>query len=109
MSSSPLDAWFGAFREKDISALDNLLAEDFVHSSPFGEIKGRQAYLDLVRSNEEAFFSPVIEILDVLECGEKFAARYLMNGTPACDCIYVRHGQISKIYSYYHLGETPEL
>jgi len=107
MNRKTVDAWFDAFREKDISKLK--LAEDFVHSSPFGEIKGRKAYLDMVRENEEAFFSPKLEILDVFDDGDKFAVRYLVNGNPACDCIYVRDGKISKIYSYYHVGEKPAL
>ena len=100
-----VDSWFEAFQEKDISKL--LLAEDFVHTSPFGEIKGREAYLNLVRENTDAFFSPVLEILDVFEDGDKFAVRYLVNGNPACDCIYVRDDQISKIFSYYHVGKKP--
>ena len=107
MSRKIVEAWFDAFREKDISKLK--LAEDFVHSSPFGEIKGRKAYLDMVRKNEEAFFSPKLEILDVFEDGDKFAVRYLVNGNPACDCIYVKDDQISKIFSYYHVGEKPVL
>jgi len=107
MSRNVVDAWFGAFRDKDISKLE--LAEDFVHTSPFGEIKGRQAYLDMVRENPEAFFSPTIEILDVFEDGDKAAVRYLVDKNPACDCIYVRDGQISKIYSYYHVGKKPVL
>lgn len=65
MNRKLVDAWFDAFRERDISKLE--LAEDFVHTSPFGEIRGREVYLDLVRENSEAFFSPRIEILDVLE------------------------------------------
>ncbi len=105
MNRKVVDAWFHAFHTKDISLLQ--LADDFVHASPFGEIWGREAYLDLVRANPEAFFSPAIDILDVLEDGDKFAVRYLVNGNPACDCIYVRGGQISKIYSYYHYGEKP--
>lgn len=107
MNRNVVDAWFDAFREKDISKLK--LAEDFVHSSPFGEIKGRKEYLDIVRENEEAFFSPTLEIFDMIEDGDKFAVRYLVNKNPACDCIYVRDGQISKIYSYYHVGEKPAL
>lgn len=107
MNRQLVDDWFDAFRNKDISILDRALAEEFVHTSPFGEIKGRQAYLDLVRANGEAFFSPKITILDVLACGERFAARYLVDDNPACDCIYTKNGQISKIYSYYHLGEKP--
>lgn len=106
MNRRLVDAWFGAFRDKDISQLK--LAEDFVHSSPFGEVKGREAYLDLVRANPDAFFSPEITILDVIENGDKFAVRYLVNDNPACDCIYVRDGQIAAIYAYYHFGEKPE-
>ena len=109
MNRKLVDTWFDAFRNKDIAQLERTLAEDFVHHSPFGAIKSRKAYLDLVRENTEAFFSPTIEILDVLESGDKFAARYLVNDNPACDCIYVRDGQIAEIFSYYHVGEKPVL
>ncbi|WP_420630345.1 nuclear transport factor 2 family protein [Candidatus Leptofilum sp.] len=107
MNRKLVDAWFGAFHNKDIVQLERTLAEEFVHHSPFGAIKSRQAYLALVRENTEAFFSPTIEILDILGSGDKFAARYLVNGNPACDCIYVRDGQITEIFSYYHYGEKP--
>jgi len=101
------EAWLDAFRNKDVSRLE--LAEDFVHTSPFGEIRGRKVYLDMVRENSDAFFSKTIEILDVFDCGDKFAVRYLIDKSPACDCIYIRNGQISKIYAYYHYGEKPAL
>jgi hypothetical protein len=107
MSRKIVDDWFDAFRQRDISKLK--LAEDFVHTSPYGQIKGRQTYLNLVKENEEAFFSPKLDILDIFECGPKYAVRYLVNGNPACDCIYVRDGQISKIFSYYHVGKKPVL
>ena len=109
MSRELVDAWFGAFRTEDISILERALAENFVHTSPFGEIKGKDVYLNLVRENSEAFFSPTITILDVLECGNKSAVRYLVDDNPACDCIYVSNGQIAAIYSYYHVGEKPIL
>ena len=105
MSSEVVNGWFEAFRLRDLSKLK--LAEDFVHASPYGEINGRETYLNLVNENSEAFFSPVIEILDVLECGDRYAVRYLVNQNPACDCIYVQEDQISRIYSYYHVGEKP--
>ncbi|MDX1378896.1 MAG: nuclear transport factor 2 family protein [Anaerolineales bacterium] len=107
MNKTLADLWFDAFREKDISILEGNLAEDFTHTSPYGTIKGKEAYLDLVRENPEAFFSPVIEILDVIESGNSFAVRYLVNENPACDCIYIQEDQISEIYSYYHVGEKP--
>lgn len=105
MSRDLVDSWFAAFRERDLSKLT--LAEDFVHSSPFGEIKGRDAYLKLVSENAEAFFRPELDILDVIEGGDRYAVRYLVDGNPACDCIYVDGGQISRIFSYYHVGEKP--
>ncbi len=105
MSREIADSWFDAFRSKDINKLN--LAEGFIHTSPFGEVKGREAYLDLVRQNPKAFFGSTITVLDVIEDGDKFAYRYLVNDNPACDCIYVRDGQISEIFSYYHYGEKP--
>ena len=107
MSRKLIDAWLDAFREKDISKLE--LAEDFVHTSPFGEVRGRQVYLDMIMANPDAFFGRPIETIDVLECGDKFAVRYVVGETAACDCIYVRGGQISRIHSYYHVGEKPVL
>ena len=105
MSRDVVDSWFGAFRYKDISMLK--LADDFVHSSPYGEVQGGETHLNMVRKNEEAFFSSELEIIDVLEDGDKFAVRYLVNGNPACDYIYVRDGLIAEIHAYFNLGETP--
>jgi len=107
MNRNLADAWFDAFRERDISKLELVLTEDFTHTSPYGEIKGREAYLDLVRQNPEAFFNPVIKILDIVEGDNKFAVRYLVNDNPACDCIYARDGRIAEIFSYYHVGRKP--
>jgi hypothetical protein len=102
-----VDAWLDAFRSKDISKLK--LAEGFIHTSPFGEIRGREVYLDMVRENYDAFFSKTIEVVDVIGSGNKFAVRYQVDDAPACDCIYVEDGQISKICSYYHFGDRPVL
>jgi hypothetical protein len=107
MNRTLAEAWFEAFRSKDIAKLARILAEDFSHASPFGEIRSREAYLDLVRANPEAFFSPAIEILDIFDCEDKAAVRYLVNNNPACDCIYSRDGLITEIFSYYHYGEKP--
>ena len=77
------------------------------HQRLFGEVRGKKVYLDLVRENAEAFFSRPIEIIDVFDCDEKFAVRYLVGEMDACYCLYVREGKIAEILSYYHLGEKP--
>ena len=83
------------------------MSEDFTHSSPFGVIEGRDASLVTVRENAEVFFSPQLEVIDVIKGDGKYAVQYLVNGNPTCDCIYAPKGEISKIYSYYHYGEKP--
>lgn len=98
--------WFGAFQTKDISKLK--LAVDFVHISPFGEVNGRETYLNLIKESPEAFFSSEIKIIDIFDCEDKFSIRYLVDDRPACDCIYIENGEIKKIYSYYHFGEKPQ-
>ena len=93
------ESWLEAFRAKDLSRLN--LADGFVHSSPFGLIEGKAAYLEMVNSNPEAFFENTIEVVDLIGEGKQFAIRYLVNGTPACDCIYIENGQIAKIIAYF--------
>lgn len=105
MSRKVVDDWFDAFRTRDLSKLH--LAENFVHSSPFGEIRGREAYLDLVRANPDAFFGNPITIVDVMGGDGKFAVRYLLADMDGCDCIYVKNGEITQIHAYYHYGDKP--
>lgn len=107
MSREIVDQWFGAFDKRDISILDKILADDFVHTSPYGKVGGKKTYLDMVRANSEAFFSPQIQILDVIEGKDKVAVRYLVNTMRACEFIYVKNGQITEIQAYYHVGEKP--
>ena len=98
-------AWFDAFRQRTLE--DLALADSFVHTSPFGIIRGRQAYLELVQANESAFYSPTLEVVDTIAGETSVAVRYLVNGNPACDWIYTENGQITRIFSYYHYGENP--
>ena len=107
MSRKVAENWLHAFQQKDISLV--ALAEGFTHSSPFGVVEGRDTYLNMVRANEAAFFDVELEVQDIITEGDKIAIRYLLNGNPACDCIYIEGDQIAHIHSYYHIGEKPSL
>jgi hypothetical protein len=99
------DDWFATFRENDISKLK--LAEDFVHSSPYGVIDGCQVYLDLVKENSEAFFSPGIELLDVIESSDSFAVRYLVNENSVCNLrLCSRWSDFRKLFLLPRWGEA---
>lgn len=99
--------WFAAFTQKDISLLQ--LHEDFSHTSPFGTVESRDAYLGLVKANTDKFFTDDIQVIDVIENQEASFVRYVVNGMPACDCIYIQDGLIKHIRSYYHFGEPPSM
>ena len=105
MTVVTVDAWFGAFAARDIEAAP--LADDFTHTSPFGVIEGRQAYLEMVSANPDGFYGAEIEIVDTLASGEVSVVRYLVNGSPATDWIYSRNGEITAIHSHYHFGPPP--
>ncbi len=105
MSREVAELWLAAFQQKDISLLK--LAEEFVHTSPFGEIHGRDEYLELVKANEEAFFSNEIEVVDFVGNQGRYVVRYIVGDMPACDWIYVDENRIVAVYSYYHYGAPP--
>jgi hypothetical protein len=107
MSRSLADIWFDPFREKDVAKLEAALADDFTHTSPFGAIDGKAAYVDLVRRNEKMFFANPIEVVDVIDLGDRCAVRYVVGAMAACDCIYGADGKVSRVFSYYHVGEPP--
>ena len=107
MSASLHEAWFAAFERKSLSDLENILADDFVHKSPFGEIKGKDVYIDLVRENADAFFAKTITIADVMGEGDRVAVQYAIDEFEACDCIYSSGNKIVRINSYYHFGKKP--
>ena len=107
MSLQVAQTWLEAFQQKDISLLR--LAENFVHISPFGEVVGRDDYLELVKANEEAFFSNPIQVEDFVGEGQRFVVRYVVGDMPATDWIYVSESEIERVISYYHFGDSPSL
>ena len=107
MNCKIAESWLAAFQAKDITLLQ--LADDFVHTSPFGEIRGKETYLDLVRANEKAFFANPITVIDSVDGGDRFAVRYVVGDMAACDWIYVRDGKIREVFSYYHFGDKPTM
>ena len=66
--------WFDKWEEGDFLNLP--VAEHFEHTSPFGTISGKQAYLDLVKANEDKFLGYRFEIHDAIYDGQKACIRY---------------------------------
>lgn len=100
-------AWFELWKTGDFEQLP--LAENFTHTSPYGKVEGKEAYLDLARANKEAFTGNTFEIHDTLFDVKRACVRYTMispTGTlKVSEWIYEKDGLISEIIAYYNLEE----
>ncbi|MEM7298733.1 MAG: nuclear transport factor 2 family protein, partial [Bacteroidota bacterium] len=66
--------WFAKWNSGDYLNLP--ISENFKHTSPFGTIEGRKAYLDLVKENEDKFLGYVFEMHDALYEKNRACVRY---------------------------------
>ncbi|MBR9922546.1 MAG: nuclear transport factor 2 family protein [Bacteroidetes bacterium] len=103
--------WFNKWESGDFLNLP--LAEDFSHTSPFGTITGKEAYLDLVKANREKFLGHTFEIHDILEGDNAACVRYTSKqadgySMDVSEWHYFKDGKIQKIHAYYHIGEIRE-
>lgn len=94
--------WLRAWDTGDLSLLG--LAPDFVHTSPFGRIEGREEYLRIVEPMSRKSVVGMT-VRDVLEAEDRAAIAYELETTAgaveACDWIYVEDGRIREIHAYY--------
>lgn len=99
--------WFATWERGDFKNIP--VAEDFTHTSPFGTIEGREAYLAEVEANQEAFLGFRFEIHDDLYEKNRACVRY--TGTKddfalsVSEWFYVSDELIDEVVSYYNIGE----
>jgi steroid delta-isomerase-like uncharacterized protein len=67
--------------QRNLPALDDLLAPNFASWLPDGTRVGRAAYRDAVLASHQAFPDLVVEVLDQLGEGDKVATRWRASGT----------------------------
>ena len=102
--------WFKKWESGDF--LDLPLAEHFRHTSPFGTIEGKEAYLHIVSTNKDKFLGYKFEILDEVYEPYKGCIRYkAVQGDFSLDVSewhYIENDLITEIVAYYHIGEIRE-
>jgi steroid delta-isomerase-like uncharacterized protein len=67
--------------QRNLAALDDLLAPNFASWLPDGAKLGRAEYRDAVVASHQAFPDLVVEVLDQLAEGDKVATRWRASGT----------------------------
>ena len=100
--------WFEKWQSGDYIHLP--ITNDFTHTSPFGTISGKKAYLDIVKENKDKFLGQSFEIHDELYETDRACVRYTAHqgdqfSLDVSEWFYVKDGLIKKIVAYYHIGE----
>lgn len=99
--------WFACWESGDIEQLP--VTEDFCHTSPFGKIEGKEAYLALVNNNREKFLNHKFDIIDAMYEPQKACIRYLAKQPDfqlaVTEWHYCSDGLIREIVAYYHIGD----
>jgi len=102
--------WFELWEKGDFMALP--LADNFKHTSPFGTIDGKKAYLDLVSANTDKFLGHRFKLHDTLHGDNKACVRYTTTqgdlSMEVSEWYYIKDNLISEIIAYYHIGEIRE-
>lgn len=100
--------WFAKWNSGNY--MDLPISENFKHTSPFGTVNGKEAYLDLVKVNEDKFLGYNFEIHDMIFEKDRACVRY--TGTQGdefrldvSEWYYPDGELIGEIVAYYHIGE----
>jgi steroid delta-isomerase-like uncharacterized protein len=70
------EAWSG----QDLHLVDEDVAEDYLEHAPFGLVEGREGYREGVAMFSGAFAPVELDVHDVIEQGERVAARFTFRG-----------------------------
>ncbi len=101
-----VDDWFDAWEGGDFHTIP--VADDFVHTSPFGTIEGKTTYLALVAANRGAFLGFSFEIHDAIYEDDRACVRYTARkgeyAMEVSEWFYGGPNGITEIVSYYNVG-----
>ena len=99
--------WFRVWEKGNFEEIP--IAEDFKHTSPYGTIEGKLAYLELVKGNRDKFLGHTFEIHDEIYQGSKGCVRYTATKEDfvleVTEWHYCENGLIREIVSYYNIDE----
>jgi len=103
--------WFVKWEEGDF--MDLPISENFIHTSPYGTIKGKGQYISLIEANEEKFLGHRFEIHDEIYEKDKACVRYTAIRDnfrlDVSEWYYPDEEQIKEIIAYYNIeGEISD-
>ncbi|QBA64031.1 nuclear transport factor 2 family protein [Muriicola soli] len=103
--------WFRKWEQGDFINLP--LSTGFEHTSPFGTIRGKATYIDLVEKNRDKFLGQSFLLHDSFFGDEKACVRYTATqgedyNLEVSEWYYFKEELIDKVIAYYHIGGIRE-
>ena len=103
--------WFRKWNEGDFRNIP--VSDDFKHTSPYGTIDGKSAYLELVEANTDKFLGNDIVLHDEIYETDHACVRYTVSkddfSMEVSEWFYKGKDQIKEIIAYYNIkGEISE-
>lgn len=112
LSATLARGWIEAWVRMDIDWLRSHLSGDFVHTSPFGRLSGRDHYLEIVEPMARKSVQH-LQIKEIVATNHQ-AAIWFENQTPegiipSCDWLCVEDGKIKAIQSFYDSSKVRDV
>ena len=99
--------WFDKWEEGDFRNLP--ISEHFKHTSPYGIIDGKKAYINLVEANKDKFLGHRFEIHDIIYDKNKACIRYTAIQEDftleVSEWHYMEANKIKEIVAFYNIEE----
>ncbi len=102
--------WFDCWETGNTQELP--IAEDFSHTSPFGTIKSKKRYMEIVDNNKKDFLGNTLRVTKQIREGDTVCVQFEQkNGNTGlemtvCEWYEIEGNLIREIRSFYNIGNA---
>lgn len=107
----PVTQWFACWNKGVVDDLP--ITDDFCHTSPFGTIKTKTRYLEIVNKNRESFLGNRLDLLKKIVDGDNVCVQFRQTRADdpdfemiVCEWYVLDGGRIKEIESFYNIGDA---
>ncbi|NMH60335.1 nuclear transport factor 2 family protein [Alteromonas ponticola] len=105
-----INKWLTCWETGDIDALP--IVDSFCHTSPFGTIKGKQRYLEIVAKNKSDFLGNTLTVINQITEANQVCVQFEQKNANTglemvvCEWYTLQGDQIKAIRSFYNVGDA---
>ena len=105
-----LEKWFSCWRNGNVEDLP--IADDFIHTSPFGTIESKSRYMEIVLKNKKDFLGNSLNVTRQIREGNQVCVQFEQKNENTglemvvCEWYHIEGSQIKEIRSFYNIGNA---